>query len=85
LALPHHAVKGGRDLARHDSRENLDFRAALHHLPSVGLDRSRPAFPRHFAQALHLSPLCRAEGRGECRSSRQVRRPAAAWSKPCRK
>jgi hypothetical protein len=34
----------------------LDIAHCRTNLLSVGLDRSRPAYPRHFAQALHFSP-----------------------------
>src|SRR5262249_8096224 len=34
----------------------LDICHCRTNLLFVGLDRSRPAYPRHFAQALHFSP-----------------------------
>ena len=38
----------------------VDSSSLLHHIRRVGLDRSRPAHPRHFAQALHFD---RSSGR----------------------
>ena len=35
----------------------LDFSLSMHHMNGVGLDCSRPAIPRHPAQALHLARL----------------------------
>jgi hypothetical protein len=40
---------------------SLDSHLVLNVLLRVGLDRSRPAFSRHFAQALHFA---RSSGRG---------------------
>jgi hypothetical protein len=45
----------------------------------VGLDRSRPIIPRHFAQALHFSPLAGLKGLADAHSKGPD--PAAAWRK----
>jgi len=42
-------------------KRGVDFRTSPHDMCAVGLERSRPAFPRHFAQALHFA---RSPGRG---------------------
>ena len=39
----------------------IDFWSNKIIVTNVGLDRSRPAYPRHFAQALHFA---RTSGRG---------------------
>jgi hypothetical protein len=33
----------------------IDLQIVLRQMYRVGLERSRPAFPRHFAQALHFA------------------------------
>jgi hypothetical protein len=42
-------------LTRKSVIEGIDFRMSPHDMCAVGLERSRPAFPRHFAQVLHLA------------------------------
>ena len=48
-------------LTRKSAIAGIDFRISPHDMSAVGLERSRPAFPRHFAQALHFA---RSPGRG---------------------
>ena len=44
----------------------VDFRSFTHQVAVVGPHCSRPACPRHFAQALRLSPLIGLETFGKC-------------------
>jgi len=44
----------------------VDFRSFTHQVAVVGPHCSRPACPRHFAQALRLSPLIGLEAFGKC-------------------
>jgi hypothetical protein len=51
--IPHNAI--AFPLAQKSAMAGIDFRLSPHDMWAVGLERSRPAFPRHFAQVLHLA------------------------------
>src|ERR1051326_54097 len=62
----------------------IDFRRSLRQIYGVGLECSRPAFPRHFAQVLHFARL---PGEGCRRNAFPLQYPdpgGAAWSKSAR-
>jgi hypothetical protein len=66
------------------AKASLDFRGVLRHLSSVGLERSRPAYPKAFRPSTALCPRAGPRVFGEMFPFSSGPKLAAALETQCR-